>query len=194
MRLIVLAISVMAVGGCTRLDQPLSAADVAQIKGDISYLKSSAEMHENFIESLQGRVGRLEGLATGGPNIAYLDPAGGSGYQYIETNVSPIIVSFVDSSAIGDGTKARLRVGNLSSAMFSGIEFDVTYNRRAPQQPESMNDWAKGAMSITAKDARDIPAGAWTIVEVSLPGLKPEELGYLAVKAKLDTLVLRRPL
>lgn len=185
-------LTAIAISGCSGTEQPISSAEVGQLKADISFLKALGEAQGALIDGHQKRISELEGAAGRVSDTAYLDPAGGPGYQYIETNVAPIIISFVDSNPIGDGTKARLKVGNLSSATFSGIEFEISYNRRVPQSGDGLARWRGDARTAIAKDARNIPAGAWTIVDVSLPGLKPDELGYMEVKAKLDTLELRK--
>lgn len=189
-RMLVIAACALATQGCQNSGPSLTAAELAQMRGDLAYLKSSQELQDNLHNALLMRVEGLE--SAGSARTVFLDPAGG-GYQYLQTNVSPVVASFVDAVAQGDGTRIRLRIGNLSSATYSGIELGVTYNKRVPTDPASVDAWNKAGKTITARDAGELPAGAWTIVTASLPGIKPDELGHVALKADFDTLRLRTP-
>ncbi|HHA2589856.1 TPA: hypothetical protein ACOEA0_000654 [Stenotrophomonas maltophilia] len=190
---VAVAVAALILGGCSEHGQ-LTSADVAQIKGDLSYLKSSQLRQDDFQSDLASRVKALESARANAPISAFFDPAGGPGYQYISTNVSPVVVSFLDVSPIGDGAKIRLRVGNLSTATYSGVRLDVTYNRRVPEHSTQLAAWNEGKREVSANDASDLAPGAWSIIEASLPGIKPDELGYIVVEAHLDNIRLRAPL
>jgi hypothetical protein len=192
MKLSNVAITCMAVmlAGCG--SQPgLTSGEIAQIKGDLSYLKSAKNEQEALQTNLNDRIKALEAVAVNAPNSAFFDPAGGTGYQYISTNVSPIIVSFVDVSPIGDGAKIRLKVGNLTTATYTGVRLDVSYNTRIPEEATQVAAWSKKTRDVSANDASALAPGAWSMVEASLPGIKPDQLGYIVVKAHLDNLSLR---
>ncbi|WDI91958.1 DUF3251 domain-containing protein [Xanthomonas campestris] len=169
-----------------------NSAEVRDLQEDIATMKGALALQANQISGLQDRLTTLDETASKDIRFATLDPAGGAGYQYISTNVAPVLISFVDSAPVGDGTKVRLKVGNLSSAVFSGVELSVVYNTRIPQDGKGIEAWNSSARSVVARNANDIPAGAWTTVEASLPGIKPQDLGHLAVSAKFDSLSLRR--
>ncbi|NRP03269.1 DUF3251 domain-containing protein [Stenotrophomonas maltophilia] len=184
-------VCVLGAQGCQKSGADLSPGELAQIRGDLSYLKSSQQLQDNLHNALMFRVEALE--TSGATRTVFLDPAGGSGYQYLQTNVSPVVAAFVDAMPQGDGTRIRVRIGNLSSATYSGIELGVTYNKRPPSDGAGVEAWNKANRTITARNAGDLPAGAWTIVEASLPGIKPDDLGHIALKADFDTLRLRAP-
>jgi len=190
---VAVAVAALILSGCSEHGQ-LTSGDVAQMKGDLSYLKSSQLRQDDLQSDLASRVKALESAQANAPNSAFFDPAGGPGYPYLSTNVSPVVVSFLDVSPIGDGAKVRLRVGNLSTATYSGIRLDVTYNRRVPQDSTQLDAWNERKKDVSANDASDLAPGAWSIVEASLPGIKPDELGYIVVKAHLDNIRLRSPL
>lgn len=169
----------------------LTPADVGEIKANLSLLKATQDQQASQQSILTDRIKALEALAVNAPNSAFFDPAGGSGYQYISTNVSPIIVSFVDVSPIGDGAKIRLKIGNLSTATYAGVRLDVSYNTRMPEDATLIAGWSAKTRDVSANDSSSLPPGAWSTVEASLPGIKPDRLGYITVKAHLDNLSLR---
>lgn len=185
--------AVATLTACSGIGDGASPAQIGKIQSDIGLAQTSLKLQSEDIQRLENRVALLEARSNDLANTAYLDPAGGKGYQYVQTNVAPVIVSFVDSSAIGDGTRVRLQIGNLSSANFSGVALDVQYNKRMPTAAGGIDEWSKSTLSVTATDPGDVSAGAWAYVDVSLPGIKPDQLGYLAVKVKLDRLSLRQP-
>lgn len=184
------AMMLVAMTACSNQAE-LTSADLAQMKGDLSYLKSSQARQDEMHAILLERVKALESAAIGAPKAAYFDPAGGTGYQYISTNVSPVIISFIDVAPIGDGAKIRLKVGNLSTATFAGVRLDVRYNKRAPEDGSQLEAWRARIKDSSANDASELAPGAWSVVEASLPGIKPDELGYVEVSAHLDSLKLR---
>lgn len=189
--LIVAAVATLT--ACNGIGDGASPAQIGKIQSEIGLAQTSLDLQTADIRRLESRIATLEGRSNVLADTAYLDPAGGKGYQYIQTNVAPVIVSFVDSSAVGDGTRIRLQIGNLSSANFSGVALDVQYNKRMPSTADGVDDWNKSLMSIKATDPGDVSVGSWSYVDASLPGIKPDQLGYLAVKVKLDTLSLRQP-
>lgn len=121
--------------------------------------------------------------------VVQLDPAGGSGYQTLETNVVPLLVSFEDAQPIGDGTRVKLQVGNMTTATINGLALTVSYNRRN----DGAADWSSSVKFADSKVASDLAPGAWTNVFVSLPGIKPSDLGFLSIQASVDNLSLRLP-
>ena len=184
-------VSVVALTACSGSGLP--SAELGKMQSDIQLVKTANELQRADIVKLAERLSSLESARLMQSDTAYLDPAGGSGYQYIQTNVTPVLLSFVESSPIGDGTKIRLQVGNLSNATLSGLGLTVRYNKRMPATGAGVEEWNRTLMSTDASDPKDIPAGSWANVDISLPGIKPDELGYLAVKVNLDVLSLRRP-
>lgn len=175
--------------GCSQ-QRGMTDAELVGIRGDISYLKREAEMLSEFRQETRSRLSAIENSSTEG-TWAIFDPAGGKGYQYIATNVSPILMSFVDSSSIGDGTKIRLRIGNVSSATYTGVRLTIRYNTRVPQEPSSVPAWNEATKEVVRDEVTELPAGSWAETEVSLPGIKPDSLGHVAVQAHLDNLKLR---
>lgn len=171
----------------------MTPEDVGKMRSDLGVVKLAGELQQRDIDKLEARLAALESANSALSDTAYLDPAGGSGYQYIQTNVAPVLVSFVESSPVGDGTKIRLRVGNISNATLSGLELAVRYNKRTPTTGEGLDEWNRTLMNKDASDPKDIPPGAWAFVDVSLPGIKPDELGYLSVKINMNVLSLRMP-
>lgn len=181
----------IAVSGCSQQGGSSPGQEATELRREIDSLKNSLAVLSDANNELKSRVDAIEDGSEATPKSAFFDPAGGKGYQYVSTNVSPILISFVDSSPIGDGTKIRLRIGNLSTATYSGIRLTVRYNTRFPDDAASIPTWLERMKHAVAQEANELPPGAWTEVEASLPGIKPDSLGHVVVAAELDSLRLR---
>lgn len=176
--------------GCDGMGTDQAArTEIAALRSEVESLKSQLETQRQRAVDSNGRIQALE-LASKG-EWAFLDPAGGTGYSMMQTSVAPLMVSFVDSSPVGDGTKVRLQVGNMTSATFSGVGLVISYNRRVPQDVADLEKWNADLRNSSADLTDSIYPGTWNTVSVSLPGIKPEELGYLAIKGKLNVISLR---
>lgn len=170
----------------------ISPATVGKMQSEIAIANATIDQQRADISRLEIRLAAIESARAAHSDTAYFDPAGGSGYQYVQTNVAPVLLSFVESAPIGDGTRIRLQVGNLSSATLSGLGLTVRYNKRMPASG-GLDEWNNTLKEVTASDPKDIAPGSWANVDISLPGIKPDELGYLAVQVNLNVLSLRKP-
>lgn len=114
--------------------------------------------------------------------VAEFDPAADTGFQLVQTAVTPVLVMFKDVEPLADGARARLQIGNLSAAGLEQANIKVSYRARS------------GGELLTVSQAvlKSMPPGAWTEVQASLPYVKPSDLGYLAVEVQLSTVTLRK--
>lgn len=204
MRSKALALLVMSVAACshdgTAIDPRSAQAsiDAAAAKTSAELAAQEAKAAQKAIDELELRVRIIElNNSEDFTGWANLDPAGGRSYQVAETNIAPVLVSFTSATPIADGSQVRLQVGNLSTARFGGAELTLRYNKRMPQDEELRGSWFKTQRETTAKISESLVPGTWNVISVSLPGIKPDELGYLSIKVKLDTVFMyeaRQPL
>ena len=200
MRLGGLALAVATLAACSdggsasREFASQASLDAASAKTSAELATREASEAKKAIDDLELRVRVIElnnsdefhGWAT-------LDPAGGKSYQVAETNIAPVLVSFTSASPIADGSEVRLQVGNLSTARFGGAELTLRYNKRMPQDEELRANWFKAQRETSAKIPESLVPGTWNAISVSLPGIKPDELGYLSIKVELDTVFMYQP-
>lgn len=186
--LIIVGVTFMA--GCGGIaNDPNARAEITTLRIEIESLKAQLETERQRGVDSNGRIQALEQRSMG--EWAYLDPAGGTGYATMHTSLAPLMVSFVGAQPIGDGTRIRIQVGNVTSATFSGVDLTVQYNRRVPQDSGDIEKWNSTLRNAEIALTDSIYPGTWNTVAVSLPGIKPDELGYLAVKGKLNVVSLR---
>lgn len=168
------------------------SGDIARLQADLESVKADLELERVRGVDSNGRIQKLE-AAPRSEKIewAILDPAGGDGYSKIDTNLAPILLTFQDSAPVGDGTKIKLQVGNMTSATLAGIKLKINYNVRAPVDRDALSEWSKSTRTIDVTLTDRLYPGTWTAVSASLPGIKPDQLGFIAVKGELNNVVMK---
>ena len=129
--------------------------DVESLKADVSTAKLQQEISE----------------------IAYLTP-GERGYSILKTAMGAVTVSLDDVQAYANGSKVRLRFGNLTSASMTGAKAKVEWGS-VDAKGSPINEEAK------TKDfdlVKQLPPGTWTDVDVILDGVPPTNLGFVRVR------------
>lgn len=175
-------------------DEPSTMFMALEAKAKADAASSETERLAKQLDEMEVRVRTGEILRENDyKSWAYLDPAAGPSYMVAETNVSPILVSFTSVQAVADGSTVSLKLGNLSTARFSGAKLYARYNVRAPSEDSERGAWLKRQRVAEAKVNGDLIPGMWNVVQVSLPGIKPDALGHLEIKVELDTVYMSTP-
>jgi len=138
---------------------------------------------EKEIASLKGKVDSLEQARSWDDiikdidSIAYLTP-GLEGYSIVQTDLGRMTVSLEDVQAYANGSRIKLRIGNLTSATVNGANATIEWG--------SVND--KGTPIYESTKAREVTftqslrPGAWTTISVVLTGVPPVQLGFVRIK------------
>lgn len=148
----------------------------------------------NALDDAKQRISLLENankvneLIAASGNQAYLDPTS-DGYSTVRTDIGPLLVSFQDGTPKADGTEITLKIGNPSAASLVGVKFHVEYG---PRQTAS-KDWLGSLKQTEYTTVNPVFSGAWSLVKIPLPGIKPDELGYLSVRAETNQVRLNPP-
>lgn len=184
-------IAVLSMASCVQTQSPqLNTLELEGLKAELATLRIDVAAQKDEHVALNGRLKAIEDRGLPASTV-FLDPAGGGGYGVLNAGVAPILVSFIDSAPIGDGTKVRLKIGNTTSATFNGVDLSINYNRRLPSDGDGFATWSEGLRTAAARIPTALAPGSWTVVSASLPDIKPDSLGYLVVSAKLDSVALR---
>ncbi len=154
--------------------------EVAALKGALDDVKQRVAVLEN--------TAKLESMMNSATASAYLDPMS-DGYSTARTDIGPLLISFQSSSAKADGTEVVIQVGNPSAASLAGAKFLVEYNRRQDGSPE----WDSSLRRTQYTALSPLVSGAWNNVTIPLAGIKPDELGYLAVRVETNEVRLSSP-
>jgi hypothetical protein len=173
---------------CQGCDQNNNTAKMQAMEGEIAALKST-------LDALQSKVYANQfDLITKLPDQVDLDPAKREYLTYRDQLVSLAIA--VDSvQAQADGTRAVINFGNPQQVELVNVSIHVEYGIRSPDKytPESYETWKSSLKSTDLDLTCTVFAGAWNPCSIELPGVKPENLGYISIsKITYKSINLRR--
>jgi hypothetical protein len=121
---------------------------------------------------------------------AYLTPTG-SGFEVIKTEYGSITVSIKDIRPYADGSQATFSIGNPLAANVSPYTLVVEYGPPWSDKYKSVPEWQAQTRKTVHTPTAPLEAGAWNIVKVNLPGIKPEALGRIEVYIEASGLSMR---
>lgn len=163
-----------------------------------------AEMKKQ-IESLSGRVTVLEAANTGlrtrlftvevaqnANQSATLDLTSHQ-FQRLDSSTGTFLVLVQDAIPYLDGYKIILKIGNTSSAKFSGFKLKVKWNRKYDFEKytaDSYSQWNKEMHDRELSFVEDLKPGAWNKVTLVLPSTTNNQLGYFLISIETDSISL----
>lgn len=182
---VVAALSLFLLVGCDQ--NPLTK---------IPSIEQSVEAQNTRIEALEEKLRQAElklfflELSKDPYKSATFDPAADEGFGRIDTSVGAFAVSIQEVKPHADGVRVRLHVGNLTSATVSGGTFKAKWGPRMPKAEgsawaASYGEWQKLLQEKDAKFTEELKPGTWNNLTLTLPGIPPEQFGYLELS--LDT-------
>jgi hypothetical protein len=121
---------------------------------------------------------------------ATFDPAADEGFSRIDTSVGTLAVAIREVKPHADGVKVRLHVGNLTSATVSGGKFKAKWGPRmskveSGEWQTTYVQWQKKLHEQESNFTQELRPGTWNNLTLTLPGVPPEQFGYLELS--LDT-------
>lgn len=116
-----------------------------------------------------------------------LDPADGYG---------SFAVSVQDVRPFGDGVRVTLNLGNPWFISYNNVELKVTYAPRIPDLEdanfaEAYDGWEKTKKTKEETVLKKLEPGSWNPVQVTLPGIKADQFGYMEVSVETASISLR---
>jgi hypothetical protein len=199
-----LVFAVAILGGCAPVSNsspsPTSAplgADtrrIAALEADVSVLRTRVESLQTQLFKIDGKTSRYE--------QASFDPTDDKGFQRVDTNLGPFLIVLDRVEALGDGSKAFLQIGNITTATFRGAKLNVSWGMRRPTYPQNASAEQEAAYStaystwLAAEDSKevtlteDLRPTAWNLVSVTLPRLPPSKVGHIDVGMELSQALL----
>lgn len=206
LRRIVLLVCCVSVAACQQqqnaaADQP---AQMNQLTERLEALETQQRQLSDQIRQLNREVSIVQAQQQLYQEAAF-DPSADEGYVRVDTDLGPVVMLLENVEAYVGGSRVTLRVGNLTSATFQGMKFQVTWGPKAPKAPaEDADDawkkywavyaqWRESEQSKEVEVAEAMQAGAWSRAKITLPGVPPSELGYLRIRASINEIALLRP-
>lgn len=135
--------------------------------------------NDDTIIRLTKRLDEIEAktLKIGWEKRAILAPSD-TGYTLIMTDVGPMTLQIKGVSPFANGSRVKLRIGNLSSATLSGVETKMQWG---PVNGRGMMQYDKAAPESTIPISQRLEAGSWTEADVDLAQIPPAQFGQLIV-------------
>ena len=129
-------------------------------------------------KSLDDRVGDLEidKLIRSLDRIAYLK-IGGDGYSPIAFDLGVLTIKIKDVQPYANASKVQLEIGNPLGATITGLKMTVQWG--------STNEKGYVLEELGGKEVtieKNIIAGSWNSVNVTLDSTDPKKLGFIRVK------------
>lgn len=174
------------VAGCAPQTTGPTAADVAQLSGELKSANGRLNNLESIVAGINSRLGSVESKqATHEWSTAYFDPTD-SRYERVDaqSGVGSFAVSVQNVRQYGDGVKVTLDLGNLTDATFSGAELSLKYGPRPPTGPKWWQAYPQWSEKLKSKDEQVVATlyqGRWNPVTVVLPEIDEAHFGYLQV-------------
>jgi hypothetical protein len=131
---------------------------------------NSADIREE-LDEVKAELARLK------TDQAYLRP-GDAGYATIKYDLGTLTVELSDIKPYANGSKVRLRFGNLLASNVNGLKTTLEWGH------VDENGYAIKE-SIKSKEfsfLETLSAGSWTTISVILDGVPPSDLGFVTIK------------
>jgi hypothetical protein len=149
-------------------------------------------------EGLKKRIGQLEiwrRVQDRGRSSGSFDATDES-FQRIDSGLASFAVAIKDLRPYGDGTKVIVNVGNPSAATFHGVKLYLEYGSKMPEIDDPEFDSKMEAVEANTKKKeqellKPVLPGSWNPNEVTLPGIKPDQLSWINIKLSTDQIALR---
>lgn len=144
----------------------------ARLQAEIAELEAVNQRLSNELSEL-----KLNASFADFDKIAFLTP-GDEGYSTLRYDLGVVTVKIIDVKPYANGSRISLQFGNLTSARVNGLKATLDWGKVNDKGfPE--NDLAKSReMSFNTP----LAPGAWTVTQVVLEGVPPEELGFVRLK------------
>lgn len=139
-------------------------------------------------ESLEERVSSLEidNILSQLDKYAFLK-IGGDGYSVIKFDLGVLTVKIKDVQPYANSSKVTLDIGNPLGATITGLKTTIQWG--------SVNEKGDILEELGSKEVtfdKNIVAGSWNTVQVTLDGTEPKKLGFIRVKKVTHTGIILR--
>ena len=130
---VAVAAVVLVTAGCeSRLEPAVSqlASQVADLQKQVDQLKTVRQPDE--LNAIKWRISSLEN-SRDQYNFARFDPSEDRAYQRVDTVLGPVLVVLDDVQPFADGSRIKLRVGNIAAAQIGSIKMGVKWHEKMPE-------------------------------------------------------------
>ncbi|MCB2114270.1 MAG: DUF3251 domain-containing protein [Parvularculaceae bacterium] len=193
--LLVTACSEQSTFGITSQKAATLEARISELEKKLSTIESKLPyMAENdFLLTYDTFGSAVDGLVL--PKSASFGPESfGGGYVPIFVQGTGFMtIAVKDVLPFASGTKLRVEFGNLNNVDLTNVSMSISYRKLSPactDCEERMSFDAFGTKTRSISLSETIRGGAWNYVEVNIPDIKPDDLGFLTFSNILNSEIL----
>jgi len=170
------------------------AAAIAKLQLKVNRLESTVEDNAASIAGINARLNVDESQWSS----ADFDPMQ-PGFERIDalSGIGIFAVSVQDVRPFGDGVRVKLGLGNLLTATISGVSLKIKYGPREPSLTDpnfaiDFSKWQRAVQSESEGLTASLRPGSWNPVYINLPGIKPQNFGYISISISTKEIVLSK--
>jgi len=184
----------MGLPGC---ETQRTQSELAEVRRNVTELTSQVESLQKEVQELRTNLAIQESMQDQYKSVTF-DPAAGKGFSRLDTPVGSFAVSIEDVKPYADGVRVRLHVGNLTTATVNGGTFKVKWGPRMPSLKDKDGathylQWHKNLKEKEISFTEKLRSGTWNIVNLTLPGIPPQQFGYLELTMDTKEISLLQP-
>ena len=175
--------------GCAR--HPDDATDIEKLRAQIASQASQLKALNYIAKGAQTLSARLSAQANRFDSAVF-DPPTSEGFERVDTNVAPVVVSVRNIAAYGNGTRVTLAVGNMTSAELDGLTGTAKYGGTRPTATDAYFDWYDKLGTEQFSVDHPLLPGKWNYASINLPSIAPAKFGYLEISLSVASVSLKK--
>lgn len=157
-------------------------AEVDRLSGEVAQLQAAVDSRDKKVAELEATLTKLRTDVLTMRFDRYLNTTafitpGSDGYSTIKTDMGAITVRLENVVSFANGSKATLIFGNPSAAILTGLKAKLEWGR-VDKDGIAVDESKKERI---VRFEKDLAAGRWTSVAVTLDGVPASELGFIRV-------------
>lgn len=165
------AVTLLCLASCSGNQE----ARIAVLENRIAELEAQNKKAADEVRRLTNRV-QFSETSRDLDGVAFLTP-GDRGYSPLKFDLGYLTVSLEDIQPYANGSKVKLKIGNLTSARINGLKAKLEWG--AVDTSGVPKDEGK-SREVSFEEA--LRSGSWTAVDVVLEAVPPADFGYLRVR------------
>lgn len=113
------------------------------------------------------------------------------GFQRLDTDLGPLLISIQKISPYQDGHKLRLYIGNPWMCKFAGFTLKAKWGEAfKPKGKVTSADWRKSLRSKDEKFTEILEPGHWNKIDIVFAPSKSEQLEHIEIELELNQVLL----
>jgi len=142
---------------------------------------------QSELETLRDRVEGLE------KRLRVTDPTaelklGDKGFSYAISSIGILTFELIKTESFGSGTKATLKIGNITAARISRMELYGFWQKSSASGEPTESTVFPRPLQID----EPCPGGSWCTVTVIIEGVRPVDLGAISItSASIEDIALK---